>query len=184
MVHVIRLHTSHDPGLMHLLRCMHYFSAQFDINSSVEHVKGSLNTAADALSHNSWQAFFQAVPSATQDSHTITIGTVGTGCDSATGLEVSWLEKQAMAFMWRGLAPPTTKSYLSAQRSFCNQLKIVPLPAQEWMDPYHIYRQSRSNGISVNNQDAHGSHQAPTHHPGAGSPNHNFPRIHLVTNGI
>ena len=66
VVHVIRLHTSRDSGLMHLLRCMHFFSAQFDINVSVEHVRGRLNTAADALSRNSLQAFFRAVPSATR----------------------------------------------------------------------------------------------------------------------
>ena len=48
------------------LRCMHFLSARFDINVSVEHVKGTLNSAADALSRNSLQAFFRVVPSAAQ----------------------------------------------------------------------------------------------------------------------
>ena len=39
VVHVICQQTGHDPGLMHLLRCMHFFSARFDINVSAEHVK-------------------------------------------------------------------------------------------------------------------------------------------------
>ena len=62
VVHVIRQQTSRDPGLMHLLRCMHFLGAQFDINVSVERVRGTLNLAADALSRNSLQAFFWAVP--------------------------------------------------------------------------------------------------------------------------
>ena len=32
------------------------------------------------------------------DSHTNTIGTLGTGFDTTTGLDISWLEKQVMAF--------------------------------------------------------------------------------------
>ena len=50
VVHVIRQQTSCNPALIHLLRCMHFLSAWFDINVSVEHVKGTLNSAADALS--------------------------------------------------------------------------------------------------------------------------------------
>ena len=52
-----------DPLLMHLLRCLHFFLAQFDISLVAKHIAGVHNTAADALSRDK---FFQCVPQANQ----------------------------------------------------------------------------------------------------------------------
>ena len=42
--------SARDPLLMHLLRCLHFFTACFDIGLQARHIAGTLNTAADALS--------------------------------------------------------------------------------------------------------------------------------------
>ena len=91
-----------------------------------------------------------------------------------------------MAFMWQGLATSTMKSYQSAQRSFlkfCNQLNIVPLPAQEWT--LIIYAAHLAQTVSVSTIKMH---MAAIRHlhiiQGLDSPPTTSPRIHLVTNGI
>ena len=76
---------------------MPFLSARF-YNVSVERVKGTLNSAADALSQ-----FLAGIhPGGTlgsSDSHTNTIGAVATVGDTKTGLDIPWLEEQGMAFM-------------------------------------------------------------------------------------
>ena len=53
-----------DPLLMHLLRCLHFFSASYQIVLTAEHLPGILNTAADALSRNNLSNFFICSPQA------------------------------------------------------------------------------------------------------------------------
>ena len=55
-----------DPLLMHLLRCLHFFLAHFDISLTASHIAGVHNTAADALSRNNLPRFFQCLPQANQ----------------------------------------------------------------------------------------------------------------------
>ena len=55
-----------DPLLMHLLRCLHFFLARFDISLVAKHIAGVHNTAADALSRDKLVSFFQCVPQANQ----------------------------------------------------------------------------------------------------------------------
>ena len=47
--------TSKEQGIMHLLRCLHFFTAIFDIKLEVVHLAGKLNVMADAISRNSIQ---------------------------------------------------------------------------------------------------------------------------------
>ena len=49
--------TARDPLLMHLLRCLHFFSAHFQISIVVRRVAGVENAAADALSRNNPDIF-------------------------------------------------------------------------------------------------------------------------------
>ena len=56
--------TAHDPLLMHLLRCLHFFCAHFRIGVQAQHVAGALNTAADALSRNKHHVFLSCCPQA------------------------------------------------------------------------------------------------------------------------
>lgn len=53
-----------DATLMHLLRCLHFYLAQFDIRVVARHIAGAVNTAADALSRDNRAVFFQLTPQA------------------------------------------------------------------------------------------------------------------------
>ena len=55
---------SRDPDAMHLMRCLHFLSARYGFRVSAEHIRGSANEAADALSRDSLSAFQALVPSA------------------------------------------------------------------------------------------------------------------------
>ncbi len=49
---------------MHLLRCLHFFCAHYDIVLQAQQIEGKSNQAADALSRNSLQAFYRVNPGA------------------------------------------------------------------------------------------------------------------------
>ena len=49
---------------MHLLRCLFFIAAHFDFDIFARHIPGSLNVAADALSHNCLPLFLAKVPEA------------------------------------------------------------------------------------------------------------------------
>ena len=57
VVEIIKAHTSKSPSIMHLLRCLHFFTAKWDIRLEVEHIPGASNTVADAISRNLMQLF-------------------------------------------------------------------------------------------------------------------------------
>jgi hypothetical protein len=63
--------TAKDALLMHLLRCLHFYLAHFDIRVIARHVAGVENTAADALSRNNLDVFFQHQPQANQHPATV-----------------------------------------------------------------------------------------------------------------
>ena len=50
-----------DPLLMHLLRCLHFFTAHFRIAIRARHIAGVHNTAADALSRDKSDVFFSCL---------------------------------------------------------------------------------------------------------------------------
>ena len=54
--------SSKEPTVMHLLRCLWFFSAYFDIKITASHIPGTLNTAADKLSTNQSREFLQSNP--------------------------------------------------------------------------------------------------------------------------
>ena len=64
VVSVINLRKGKDPLMAHLLRCLQFISAKYDLYISAEHIQGSLNSAADALSRNNLDAFFSSLPQA------------------------------------------------------------------------------------------------------------------------
>ena len=53
-----------DPYLSHLLRCLFFFRAHFRFEVVPQHIAGSLNTAADALSRNNISKFYYIFPQA------------------------------------------------------------------------------------------------------------------------
>ena len=64
VVHIIKSQTSRDQLIMHLMRCLHFICARYNIQLQAIHLAGSANTAADALSRNLMQVFRRTVPTA------------------------------------------------------------------------------------------------------------------------
>lgn len=54
--------SSKEPIVMHLLRCLWFFLASFDIRVTASHIPGLQNTAADQLSRNKSAEFIQSHP--------------------------------------------------------------------------------------------------------------------------
>ena len=53
-----------EPTVMHLLRCLWFFTAYYDIKLTVQHIPGVENVAADHLSRNNLPQFFSISPQA------------------------------------------------------------------------------------------------------------------------
>ena len=64
VVHALTAGTARDPLLMHLLRCLHFFTATHQIGIEARRVAGIHNMAADALSRNMRKIFFDSTPQA------------------------------------------------------------------------------------------------------------------------
>lgn len=55
-----------DPAMAHLLRCLFFLEVKFGFSLSAVHVSGKDNGAADAISRNKLDTFFNLVPQAHQ----------------------------------------------------------------------------------------------------------------------
>ena len=64
VVVMINKRTSSNSAAMHLLRCLYFICSKFHITLTSEHVAGTLNKAADALSRDNVEGFLQEVSSA------------------------------------------------------------------------------------------------------------------------
>ena len=64
VVAVLKSRTSKHPHLMHLLRCLFFFEACYDLEISCTHILGRENDLADDLSRNRMSAFMSKVPEA------------------------------------------------------------------------------------------------------------------------
>ena len=62
VVNSITKGSSKEIMVMHLLRCLWFFSAHFDIKISACHIPGTLNTATDQLSRNRSTEFLKLHP--------------------------------------------------------------------------------------------------------------------------
>ena len=66
VVDAINKGSSKDAMVMHLLRCLWFFTAIFDIQIIVKHIPGVTNTSADMLSRNQMMQFLAAHPQASR----------------------------------------------------------------------------------------------------------------------
>ena len=62
-----------DPTLAHMLRCLFFLEAKFDLSLSAVHVPGFENGAADSISRNKLQChvFFDLVPQAHREPRSV-----------------------------------------------------------------------------------------------------------------
>ena len=67
VVHALSAGTAKDSQLMHLLRCLHFFTASYQIGLFAKHIAGVANSAADALSRNNLSAFRLCTPQAAKE---------------------------------------------------------------------------------------------------------------------
>ena len=66
LVIAINKGSSKDKLVMHLLRCLWFFAAHFDIQITTTHLPGALNVTADHLSRNNLTQAFLATPTLLQ----------------------------------------------------------------------------------------------------------------------
>ena len=64
VVAIIRSGTSRDPGVMHLMQCLFFFMARFQVVLQPAHIPGKQNEAADHLSKEALSSFLQLMPTA------------------------------------------------------------------------------------------------------------------------
>ena len=60
VVDVVKTQRSKDPTIMHLLRCLHFICAYWEVELRVEHIPGNMNVIADAISRNMPQVMKEA----------------------------------------------------------------------------------------------------------------------------
>lgn len=60
VVDIMKAQRSKDPTIMHLLRCLHFICAYWEIELRVEHIPGKMNVVADAVSRNLLQVMESA----------------------------------------------------------------------------------------------------------------------------
>ena len=64
VVAIVNSGRSRDQLAMHLMRCLSFFLAHFNLFTVAEHIQGRLNVAADSLSRNNLSRFRSQVRSA------------------------------------------------------------------------------------------------------------------------
>ena len=64
VVQLVNSGYSRVPQIMHLLRCLFFIRAYFELELWAVHIPGKENTLADAISHNDLLYFFSQVPGA------------------------------------------------------------------------------------------------------------------------
>ena len=67
VVSVVNTGSSRDSTLMHMLRCLFFVAAKFEVQVRAQHIPGIMNVAADALSRNNLPHFLQVVHQADPD---------------------------------------------------------------------------------------------------------------------
>ena len=71
VVAIVRTGTAKDPLVMHLLRCLFFFTARYQLTLLPKHLPGRENVAADHLSRDALSSFRQVVPHAKAEPTTL-----------------------------------------------------------------------------------------------------------------
>ena len=92
-----------DTTLMHLLRCLHFFLAHFDIRLIGRYLAGEDNSAADALSRTAGRPF----------SITVATGSQGTAATPVPRLALPDMESAVFEYLAQSLARSMLRTYKS-----------------------------------------------------------------------
>ena len=135
VVNILSSSTSWDTLIMHLLRTLHFISAFNAINLIAQHIAGTENTVADAISCNLPQVLFsqfrKADPWPTPIPELLWDILVTHQPD---WLSDTWRTLLMASNISNSLAPSSRKTYSSAQSrylSFCSRMRINRIPATQ-----------------------------------------------------
>ncbi len=132
VVAILRSGTSKHSLAMHLMRCLFFFTAAYQIYLALKHVPGKLNAAADSISRGNLSLFFQLVPTAHR--HPAQLSPALIRALILQTPDWSKLESRAAFYFAQGLAESTLRTYQSGQKrylKFCQDSDSSPLPLSE-----------------------------------------------------
>ena len=118
--------------MLHLLRCLHFFTAMLDIWIRLEHVEGVKNVIADAISRNNLQVLFQQNPGCSPHPNVISASTRKLLISQRPDWQSNnWrtLFRSSLATVWQ--QAPMHRTYASAQAQyikFCSAVNKPPSP--------------------------------------------------------
>ena len=127
VVAIIKVGTSIDPLVMHLMRCLFFFTVRYQLILLPKHLPGRENLAADHLSRDAL-SFRQVVPHAKVEPTLLPESRRVT----ASRLDIGELERCVAFFFSHGLA--SQKTYRSEENQyikFCSSAGAAPLPVTE-----------------------------------------------------
>ena len=116
---------------MHLMRCLIFFTARYQLILLPKHLPGRENLAADHLSRDALSSFGptgegRANPNARKPD--------GSSCATTARLDIGKLERCAAFFFSHGLASSSQKTYRSGENQYikyCSSDGAAPLPVSE-----------------------------------------------------
>jgi hypothetical protein len=128
VVDVLNSGFAKDGILMHLLRCVFFISAHFEITTKAAHIPGRKNIAADALSRNNLCLFRAHVPQADPVPSQIPVEVV----DLLVHQQPDWIST-AWSRLFRNCLHSTfnEKGIQYGYESFCTLFKLNPYPTSE-----------------------------------------------------
>ena len=136
--------------IMHLLHCLFFIRAHFNIHVKAVHIPGRDNLLADAISRNNLQFLFSQVPEIAASSQR-PLKAVN---EETTGLDIGILAPTVRELFSAGIAKSTQKVYRSGSKSyidFCSKFCLIPFPMSESNLAYFVallYNDGLSPGIT------------------------------------
>ena len=123
--------TSRDKEIMHLLRCLHFFTAIFDMDLKVLHIECKSNAIADAISRSLLQILRREV----SQPHLVPDRIPWPLWRLLIETQLDWtLWHCAMKLCQANLSINSQRTYGTAQKQFlqfCHNFSMPPLPASE-----------------------------------------------------
>lgn len=126
-VAVINSGYSKAQSMMHLLRCLFFIRARYNISLWVVYLPGKQNILADAICRDHLSTLFSQVPSARMNRTRL-------ACAQPARLDVSSLDAVVRRLFSAGIATTTRKAYNSGvnrYNRFCILYNLSPFPTSE-----------------------------------------------------
>ena len=133
VVTIVNKGTTKDTECMHLVECLAFIKAKFNVDLVASHIKGKLNTLADALSRN-FNKVSCSAPTGSRGARRDTSPIARSSAGTEARLDIPELGTAVEFYFHNGLADSTRKTYASAQKKFkefCSEQGLLPASASE-----------------------------------------------------